>query len=88
MKLYNKNGRLSYYELRCGYIESKKSNIMCVQLYCENNIYFVDLFGLNRYSPKYIYYKSFDQLNEARRVYNKLATMVKNEDYSKLEKIK
>ena len=84
MKLYNKNGQLSYYGFRCGYIESTKNFVSKVELYCENNTYFVQLHGMYCYSPDIEFNFAHERLNEARTVFNKVSTMVKNSNYTKL----
>ena len=82
-KFKNKDGSLTQYSFACGYIQQvEKSDLSC-ELYLDG-VYHVRFFnrganwskGFNQGLDSGRHWLSFDNLKQARKVYNKLASRV------------
>jgi hypothetical protein len=82
-KFKNKDGSLTVYALACGYVQKVEKAELSAELYHEGAVYQVRYFNRNAdFSLPFNdpnggrFWLSFDNLTEARKVYNKLASSV------------
>lgn len=93
-KFYNRDGSLTPYSFRCGYMEKTEKGLsLWVELYFEGGVYHVRLFDTNAagYCFKRFntgsdcgrFWLSFHKLTDARKLYKKLARCIEcDQDYS------
>jgi hypothetical protein len=68
--MVTKAGWLTRYALACGYIEKKSSKGIETKLYALHGVYFVSKYDFNEHTKDYD--KSFTNLTDARKAYQKL----------------
>ena len=68
-EFYTKDGFLSYYGFRCGYIERKEANNKYKTMWLEHNCFHVRTGNIG---VKYTTWESFDTLTEAKRYYKSI----------------
>jgi len=82
ISLFNPDGFLSAYGFACGYVQKVENEKLHKQMYREYNVYHVQSTKNN--SPKlnssfcgpvshnYLIWESFEKLNDAKKLYNKI----------------
>ena len=70
--IFIKSGFLSAYGFACGYIQKYSTDNFEVQLYREHSIYHLRFIRITEFSRSVDFWQCFDNLNGAKKMYNKL----------------